>query len=96
MIIPSVAQIVGDRPLPITDPEQSVRDACRELDRYDVGAMVVMEGDSLIGILSERDVIRKCICAGRKTSDTRVCEIMTASPQTLKQNSRNPVNLKPR
>ena len=83
MIIPSVAQVIGDRPLPATRPHVTVRDACHVLDEFNVGALVVLEGDRLVGVVSERDVIRKCICGGRLTSDTTVAEIMTPDPVTI-------------
>ena len=83
MIIPSVAEIVGGRALPRTGPDDSVLAACQGLDRYNVAALVVIENDALLGVVSEHDVIRKCICAKRGTGDTRVREIMSPDPLTV-------------
>ena len=58
-------------------PEQSVLEAIKILATEDVGAAVVMTGDRLVGILSERDYTRKVILRGRSSDSTRVEEIMT-------------------
>ena len=60
-------------------PEQSVLEAIKVLASEDVGAVVVMIGDRLAGILSERDYTRKVILQGRASNTTRVEEIMTAN-----------------
>ena len=83
MIIQSVAQIIDGRPLPRIDIGATVRDASHVLTDFNVGALVVMERDTLRGVLSERDIIRKCICLNKLTADTCVSEIMTADPVTI-------------
>ena len=60
-------------------PEQSVLDAIKILASENVGAAIVMSGDRLAGIVSERDYTRKVILKGRASDTTRVEEIMTAS-----------------
>lgn len=42
-----------------------------------------MEKDHLVGILCERDVLRRVICEGRRADDTRVREVMTRNPRTI-------------
>ncbi|MGH8042817.1 MAG: CBS domain-containing protein [Rudaea sp.] len=64
-------------------PEQPVLDAIRMMaDKY-VGALLVMEGAQLVGIVSERDYARKVILKGRSSADTPVREIMTAQVLTV-------------
>jgi CBS domain-containing protein len=68
-------------------PTLSVFDALKRLSDHNVGAMMVMEQDKLVGVFSERDYTRKIALAGKSSKDTRVSDIMTAkvlvvSPQT--------------
>jgi CBS domain-containing protein len=60
-------------------PEDSVLDAIKVLATNDIGAAVVMTGDRMAGIFSERDYTRKVVLQGRSSATTRVEEIMTAN-----------------
>ncbi len=60
------------------DPESSVFDALRLMDEKEVGALVVLEGTRVAGIISERDYARKVILHGRASPTTLVKEIMTS------------------
>jgi CBS domain-containing protein len=59
-------------------PDISVFDALKQLADHNVGALMVMEGDKLVGIFSERDYTRKIALAGRSSKDTKVKDIMTS------------------
>ena len=61
-------------------PEAPVLEAIRTMAERGIGALLVMRGNELIGIVSERDYARKVILKGRSSKDTPVAEIMTASP----------------
>ncbi|HUP96783.1 MAG TPA: CBS domain-containing protein [Usitatibacter sp.] len=60
-------------------PELSVLEAIKVLASENIGAAVVMSGDRLAGIFSERDYTRKVVLKGRASDSTRVEEIMTAN-----------------
>ncbi|MFG6448291.1 CBS domain-containing protein [Roseateles sp. BYS180W] len=60
-------------------PERTVFDALHLLAEYDVGALMVMQGDQLLGMFSERDYTRKVALQGRDSRRTLVHEIMTPS-----------------
>lgn len=60
-------------------PEMTVLEAIKVLAIENVGAAMVMTGNQLVGILSERDYTRKVILQGRASDTTRVEEIMTAN-----------------
>jgi len=59
-------------------PEDSVLHAIEVMATRHVGALLVMEQDSLLGIISERDYARKVILKNRSSHDTPVRDIMTA------------------
>ncbi len=58
-------------------PEDTVFDAVKMMAEKGVGALVVMDGEKLVGIISERDYARKIILEGKASRDTPVSDIMT-------------------
>lgn len=64
-------------------PESAVIDAIRLMAEKGIGAVLVMEGRSLVGILSERDYARKIVLHERSSRTTRVSDIMTAKVVTV-------------
>lgn len=83
MIIRSIEAILKGRDFHTTTPDKTARGACLQLNAADVGALAVMSEGKLVGVLSERDVIRKCLAMGRRTDDTTVGDIMTPDPVTI-------------
>ena len=67
-------------------PGDSVIDAIRLMAEKSVGAVLVMDGARLSGIVSERDYARKVVLHGRSSSDTSVRDIMTADVVTVGPN----------
>ncbi len=59
-------------------PDDSVFQAISLMADKGIGALVVMAGETLVGIVSERDYARKVILQGRSSKDTRVGDIMTS------------------
>ena len=58
-------------------PQESVFAAIQQMAEKEVGALVVLEGDAVVGIISERDYARKVILKGRSAHETVVRDIMT-------------------
>jgi len=65
-------------PIASTTPDASVYQAIEIMAEKQVGALLVMEGSVLIGIISERDYARKVILQGRSSKETPVAQIMTS------------------
>jgi CBS domain-containing protein len=65
------------------EPQAAVLDAIRLMAEHRVGALVVMRGAALEGIVSERDYARKVILRGRSSADTPVRDIMSAPVLTV-------------
>jgi CBS domain-containing protein len=65
------------------EPQAAVLDAIRLMAEHHVGALVVMQGAALEGIVSERDYARKVILRGRSSADTPVRDIMSAPVLTV-------------
>ena len=58
-------------------PDAPVLDALRLMAEHGIGAVLVMEGPRLVGVLSERDYARKVVLQGRSSADTPVRDIMS-------------------
>ncbi|MCE2947857.1 MAG: CBS domain-containing protein [bacterium] len=71
-------QLLEEKPGIVSiEPEASVFAALERMAEHDIGALVVLEGPALAGMLSERDYARKVILLGKSSRDIRVSEIMT-------------------
>jgi len=59
-------------------PADSVLHALGVMAEYDIGGVIVLEGEKLVGILTERDYARRVVLLGRASRDLPVAEIMTS------------------
>jgi len=84
----TVKQLLQDKAhgLCTIGPDARVFDALKLMAEKDVGALLVVENDKLVGILSERDYARKMILHGKSSHDTPVREIMTERPICVQPN----------
>ena len=64
-------------------PDTSVHDAVEKMEEISAGTAVVMDGDNLVGILSERDVFRKAVLEEKKISKVSVKDIMSTELTTV-------------
>jgi CBS domain-containing protein len=81
----SVEQLLDQKPRAIysVGPEEPVLAAIKKMAEHHIGALLVMSGDKLVGIVSERDYARKVVLLGRSSTETRVDAIMTARVVTV-------------
>lgn len=64
-------------------PDTSVFDALCKMGEKNIGAVIVMDGELLVGIMSERDYARKIVLVGKTSRETRVDEIMSKTVFTI-------------
>ncbi len=60
-------------------PDATVFEAVQLMDAKNVGALLVMDGQRLVGIISERDYTRKIMLRGKRSRETKVAEIMSTN-----------------
>ena len=77
-----ILQMKGDIIWSVT-PESTVFDAIRLMTDKDIGALLVMSGDDLMGIVSERDFARKIILHGKSSTNTSISDVMTKKLYTI-------------
>ncbi len=58
-------------------PDASLRDAAQTMKRLDIGAIPVCDGDRLVGIVTDRDIVVRAVADGADTASTTVREAMT-------------------
>ena len=88
----SVAQVLKSKPgqnVETIAPATSVFDAVRLMAEKNIGALLVMEGQKIAGMLTERDYARKIILMGRSSKETRVRDIMTSPVMYVRPDQTN-------
>ena len=71
------------RPVYSVGPNATVREALVIMAQHNIGALLVIDGQTLEGIFSERDYARKVVLKGKSSSDAKVSEIMTSKVITI-------------
>ena len=76
-----VAQILrskSDQAVHTIDPTATMFDALKLMAEKNIGALLIVEGETIVGMLSERDYARKVILMGRSSKDTPIRDVMTS------------------
>ncbi len=82
----TVSQLLQDKgggAVASVTPETKVFDALKLMAEKNIGALLVMNGDKLCGIMSERDYARKVILLGKSSHELKVSEIMSEEVVTV-------------
>lgn len=77
----TAAYILKSKPHPtvhVIAPDATVFEAVARMAEHNIGALVVVDGETLVGILSERDYSRKVVLRGRSSKETAVREVMSS------------------
>ena len=70
------------------DSKKSVIEALTIMAKYKIGALIVINGSKMVGVISERDYAREIILEGKSSKETKVEEIMTKKVLTLSANDK--------
>jgi CBS domain-containing protein len=73
----NLEQVLRNRRLLTAHPGDAVLDVIRRMTAARVGAVTVLDGDALVGVFSERDLMTRVVVAGRDPGETAVGEVMT-------------------
>jgi CBS domain-containing protein len=72
----------------ITAPQSMpVGEAARLMKSHNVGAILVVEGDQLVGVFTERDALFRVVAEGRESNATQLGAVMTRNPRTIEADS---------
>jgi CBS domain-containing protein len=78
-----IRSVMEKKKLVTAPPETTVSQAAKLMAKKNVGAVMVVEGERLVGIFTERDAVFRVIARGRDTQATLLSDVMTTSPQTV-------------
>ena len=79
----TIRNIVQDQEILTAPSKTSVADAARMMKDHQVGAMLVVDADRLVGIFTERDALYRVVAEQRDVRRTMLAEVMTESPQSI-------------
>ncbi|MBL8449183.1 MAG: CBS domain-containing protein [Dechloromonas sp.] len=79
-----IADIIAGRPLITAGKGDTVRAGCRLMAQKKIGALLVVEGDKLAGIFTERDALNKVLAAGLDPDKTTLAQVMVSDLQTIR------------
>jgi len=78
-----IYDLIKDKEMHTITAEQTVLEAAGQMVANNIGAIPVLREGELVGIFSERDIMKRVVAEGRDPARTRVSEVMTANPLTV-------------
>ena len=79
----SIREVIGHRPFPTVLPTNSIREGAYLMKEWRSSAVLVVKDDKLLGILTERDIVFRCVALDCPMDSLRVWSVMTKDPQTI-------------
>lgn len=81
-----ISSIIKNQKLVTVAPDATVTAAAKLMQETRIGALLVVKGNTLAGIFTERDALFRVLAAGRDPERTLISDVMTADPQTVESN----------
>lgn len=85
--MPTVRDLLHQQDLYSIKQNQTVADAVRRMAELHVGAILVLEGDDLKGVFSERDLMTRVVVEHRNPAETLVADVMTCNVTTVEDSA---------
>ena len=79
-----IKKIIEDQEIVTAPADMTVSDAALLMREKHIGAVIVVENDRLAGIFTERDALFRVVAEGRDVKLTRLADVMTRNPQTVR------------
>jgi len=76
----TIREIIQGRPIYAAQSSDTILNAARAMVEHNVGAVPVLDGKQLVGVFSERDIMKRVLVERRDPSATTVAEVMSADP----------------
>ncbi len=83
MFTQTVRSIMDPKRLILVQGTMTVREAAKRMKTERYGAVLITDGDALVGIFTERDAVFRVVAADRDPDATRLAEVMTKDPKTI-------------
>jgi len=83
MSITTIRRILGNRQVHCVSPRATLRDAAKVMATNRIGAVAVIEAGTLVGVLSERDIVFRGVASDLSAEGTSVADVMTRDPVTV-------------
>lgn len=82
----TIRELVQNREIYSVQSNNTVHEAAAFMAQRNVGAVPVLRGSDLVGVFSERDIVRRVLIEGRDWNTTMVGEVMSPDPLTVSPN----------
>lgn len=78
-----IRELLHDRPVFHVEADQSVLEVVHYMVDHNIGAVPVLRGGELVGVFSERDLMKRVVAGARSPGSTKVSEVMTPRPHSV-------------
>ena len=78
-----IRELLSDRPIFQVEADQSVLEVVHYMVDHNIGAVPVLRDGELVGVFSERDLMKRVVAGARSPGSTKVSEVMTPRPHSV-------------